>query len=103
MKTKLVMLFGLIAVVITVYAKIITLPYDKSKPPGMSLPAAYERAMAALNFDTNQFHCVSAAVTDEFIGGGEWYFTFCSTNSKATPKWIAVGFNGKVIFDDGDR
>jgi hypothetical protein len=33
----------------------------------------------------------------------EWYFTFCSTNSKTMPKLIAVGFNGKVIFDNGLR
>lgn len=98
MKTKLVTFLGLTAIAITVYAKIITPPYDKSKPPTMSLPAAYEHAVAALGADTNQFHCVSAAVTDEFTGGGEWYFTFCSTNSKTMPKLIAVGFDGKNYF-----
>jgi hypothetical protein len=99
----LITLLGLTAVVITVYAKIITPLYNKSKPPTMSLPVAYEHAVEALGSETNQLHCVSATVTDEFVSGGEWYFTFCSTNSKSTPKWIAVGFNGKVIFDHGDR
>lgn len=103
MKTKLVTLLGLGAVVITTFATIIGPPYDKSKPPTMLLPVAYQHAVEALGPDTNQFHCVSAVVTDELVGGGEWYFTFCSTNSKATPKWIAVGFNGKVIFDHGYR
>ncbi len=69
----------------------------------MSLPNAYSLAIATVGSATNQFHCVSAVVTDELIGGGEWYFTFYSTNSKAIPKLIAVGFNGKVIEDNGFR
>jgi hypothetical protein len=103
MKTKLAVLLGLIATAITMYATIIGPPYDKSKPPSMLLPAAYQCAVEALGADTNQFHCVSATVSNEFVSEGEWYFTFCSTNSKLSPKLIAVGFNGKIIFDNGYR
>lgn len=87
---------------LTVYATIIGPPYDNSKPPKMLLPVAYEHAMSALGSDTNQFHCISANITAEFSDEG-WYFTFCSTNSKAMPKLIVVEFNGKVIFDNGYR
>ena len=95
-------MLGLVAVVITAYASLIQPPYDKSKPPKMSLPVAYENAMVALGSDTNQFHCISASITTEFPDDG-WYFTFCSTNSKTMPKLIVVEFNGKVIFDNGFR
>ena len=84
------------------YASLVQPPYDNSKTPKMSLPVAYGYAMSALGTDTNQFHCVSATITTEFPDDG-WYFKFCSTNSKAWPKLIVVEFNGKVIFDSGDR
>jgi hypothetical protein len=104
MKTKIIAIFASLLFAATVYATFISPPYDKSKTPRISLPIAYEYATAALGSDTNQFHCISASVTTTFSSEGEWYFTFCSTNSKVvTPKWIAVGFNGKVIFDHGDR
>lgn len=86
----------------TLYASLVAPPYDKSKPPGMTLPNAYEKAMVALGSETNQFHCVSATITTEFSDNG-WYFTFCSTNSKVPSKLIVVEFNGKVIFDNGYR
>jgi hypothetical protein len=103
MKTKLLILFSLTTAIITAYATIIGPPYDNSKPPTMSLPAAYEKAIAAIGVGINQFHCVKAEVGNNFFSEGEWYFTFCSTNSKVMPKLIAVGFNGKVIFDNGLR
>jgi hypothetical protein len=103
MKTKLTILLGLTIIVVTAYATIIGPPYDKSRPPGMSLPVAYEHAVVALGSETNQFHCISAEVSNNFFSEGEWYFTFCSTNSKTMPKMIAIGFNGKVVFDNGYR
>jgi hypothetical protein len=102
MKLKLILMLSAVFVAITLCASLTGPPYDKSKPPGMPLPAAYEHAIAALGLDTNQFHCVSASITTEFSSEG-WYFTFCSTNSKVIPKLIVVEFNGKVIFDNGYR
>jgi hypothetical protein len=103
MKTKIIALLSLALMALTSYATFISPPYDKSKPPKMPLPTAYVKAMIALGSDTNQFHCVSAIITTEFSTDGEWYFTFCSTNSKVMPKLIAVEFDGKVIFDNGLR
>jgi hypothetical protein len=102
MKCKLILILFTALVAVSLYASLIAPPYDKTKPPGISLPVAYERAIAALDSDTNQFHCVSATITTEFSSEG-WYFTFCSTNSKVMPKLIVVEFNGKVIFDNGYR
>lgn len=102
MKTLLTVIFSVLFLT-TVYATFILPPYDKSKPPKMSLPGAYDKAIAALGADTNQFHCISATITTEFSANGEWYFTFCSTNFQVQPKLIAVEFDGKVIFDNGLR
>ena len=72
----------------------------------MLLPVAYQHALDALillalrQISSTVF---SATVSDDFVSGGEWYFTFCSTNSKTMPKWIAVGFNGEIVFDNGLR
>jgi|GEM_PF-1268093 len=95
-------LFGLVTFATTVFASLVQPPYNNSKPPKMSLPIAYERAVVALGTDTNQFHCVSATITTEFSDEG-WYFTFCSINHITMPKLIVVEFNGKVIIDGGDR
>jgi hypothetical protein len=103
MKTKLAALFGMTAIIVSAYAYLANTPYDKTKPPTMSLPSAYSLAIATVGSATNHFHCVSAVVNNELISGGEWYFTFYSTNSKAMPKLIAVGFNGKIIEDSGFR
>jgi hypothetical protein len=103
MKTKLAIFFGLTVIAVSAYAYLVKPPYDNTKPPMMSLPSAYSLAIATVGSATNQFHCVSAVVNDELIGDGEWYFTFYSTNSKAMPKLIAVGFNGKIIEDSGFR
>ena len=79
------------------FATLIT-PYNNAKPPGLSLPVAYERAANALGSATNQFHCISAKVTTDFGTDGEWQFTFYSTNSR--PKWVTVEFNGKIHIED---
>jgi hypothetical protein len=102
MKTTLLVILVLALIATTLYASLIQPPYDNSKPPKMSLPVAYERAAAALGSDTNRFHCVSATITTEFSDEG-WYFTFCSTNSTVYPKHVVVQFNGKTVFDHGDR
>jgi hypothetical protein len=102
MKPILFLIFTLVFA-ITVFASVVLPPYNKSKPPSISLPVAYERAVAALGSATNEFHCISASVTTEFTSEGEWYFTFYSTNSNSMPKFIAVEFNGKVVFDNGFR
>ena len=96
-------MLSLAFIVTTLYASLVLPPYDKSKPPGITMPVAYECAMTALGSATNQFYCVSASITTEFTSEGEWHFTFCSTNSKAMPKLIVVEFNRKVIFDNGYR
>jgi hypothetical protein len=102
MKTTLLAALILTFIATALYASLIQPPYDKSKPPKMPLPVAYASAMAALGSATNRFHCVSATITTEFPDDG-WYFNFCSTNSKVMPKLIVIEFNGKVIFDSGDR
>jgi hypothetical protein len=99
-------LTGIVSSVVLItaaYASLVLPPYDKSKPPSLSLPAAYEIAMKALGPATNQFHCISAMVTTQFAVAGEWYFTFYSANSNSPPKFIAIKFNGEVVFDSGLR
>lgn len=77
--------------------------YDKTKPPALSLPDAYNRASTALGIETNQFHCISAEIKTEFSPDGEWYFVFFPRNTNTAPRCIAVQFSGKVIFDHGVR
>jgi hypothetical protein len=97
-KTGLIILsFG--AITTAVFATFIT-PYGNAKPPSLSLPIAYERAMTALGVATNQFHCLSAQVTTDFGADGEWQFEFYSTNSPPRPKWVSVEFNGKIHIED---
>ncbi len=101
MKAYLTIILSLMCISIS-FADLIPLSgYDKTKPPGLSLPAAYECAMSALGSETNEYHCLDAKITTLFSSEGEWYFTFYSTNASATPKLIAVEFNGKVVFDHG--
>ena len=77
-------------------------PYDNSKPPSLSLPAAYEVATTALGSATNQLHCVSAAIyTDAVVSPhGGWLFKFCSTNKPPTSKYVTVEFTGKFHVED---
>ena len=95
-------LLGLLVVSTAVFATIIGPPYDKSKPPTLALPAAYQLAISALGSATNQFHCVSATISQE-ISAPAWYFTFCSTNTPTKQRWIVVEFGGKVFEDNGFR
>jgi hypothetical protein len=74
-------------------------PYNNSKPPGLSLPAGYELAVAALGSATNQFYCISASISTDF-GAPGWFFTFCSTNTPQKHKWVTVEFGGKVHVED---
>jgi hypothetical protein len=74
--------------------------YDESKPPSLPLPVAYEKAMASLGLATNQYHCVSASVSNKLVRDGEWDFTFTTsapTNGVPNSKQIFVYFDGTVI------
>jgi hypothetical protein len=98
MKTRYILL-SLVALTTTVFA-MIGPPYDNSKPPTLPLPAAYQLAFTALGSDTNQFYCVGAHLTTDFVQP-RWSFTFCSTNK--TQKIMTVDFEGKVQEDHGVR
>jgi len=102
MKTRLILILALVFTTIS-FASLVFRPYDKSKPPTLSLPLAYDRAVVALGNETNEFHCVSATITTTFSPDGEWYFAFYSTKSNAIPKFIAIEFNGKIHLDNGLR
>ena len=96
MKSRMTLLIFLTTTIIVSASFII--PYDKAKPPTLSLPAAYERAIVTLGPATNQFHCINATVTTFSSPAGEWLFTFYSTNSR--PKFVTVEFNGKTHVQD---
>ena len=98
MKTRYILL-SLLALTTTVYA-FIGRPYDNSKPPALPLPAAYQLAFTALGSDTNQFYCIGAHLTTDFVQP-RWSFTFYSTNQ--TQKIMTVDFAGKVQEDHGLR
>jgi hypothetical protein len=101
MKTKYIFLI-LVAFVTTVFASLVMPPYDNSKTPTLSLPNAYQLAIAAIGSATNQFHCVDAKITTDF-GNPRWSFDFYSTNTP--PKWkcMTVDFSGKTQEDNGLR
>ena len=101
MKTRYILL-GLLVVSTAVFATIIRPPYDNSKPPTLALPAAYQLAVVALGSATNQYHCISATISQE-ISAPAWYFIFCSTNAHSIPRWIVVEFGGKVFENNGFR
>jgi Zn-dependent M16 (insulinase) family peptidase len=86
----------------TVIFAVVWPPYDNAKPPTLLLPAAYQMALTALGSSTNQFHCVSAKLSNDF-GGPGWYFIFSSTNASTIDKRLDVQFDGKVIEDPGVR
>jgi hypothetical protein len=100
-KTALLLMAVFSFIITTLYAGLGLPPYDKTKPPKISLPAAYELAITALGSRTNEFHCIDASVTTMHSRDGEWYFTFYSTNVQAAPKYVAVEFGGKVIVGIG--
>jgi hypothetical protein len=94
MKTRYI-LFSLVAVSSAVFAGYYV-PWDKAKPPTLSLPVAYERALAALGAATNELHCISARVDTDFSRAGEWEFAFYSTNTPPKTKFVSVSFEGKI-------
>jgi hypothetical protein len=98
MKTRYI-LFGLLVVSTVVLANIVV-PWDNTKPPTLPLPVAYQLAVTKLGSATNQFHCVSAKLSNDF-GGPGWYFAFFSTNAASMiPRVFCVEFDGKVIEED---
>jgi hypothetical protein len=101
MKTRYIVL-SFAAITTGAFASLILPPYDNSKPPTLSLPAAYQLAVSALGSATNRFHCVSANITTDF-DAPRWSFTFYSTNTP--PKWkcMTVDFGGKTQEDNGLR
>jgi len=101
MKMKYILL-SLLAFTTIVFASVIMPPYDNSKPPTLSLPAAYNLAIAAIGSATNQFHCTSASITTDFYAPA-WSFNFYSTNTPPKHKCFVVVFDGKVIEDNGLR
>ena len=98
MKTRYILL-GLFAIATTVFARFPSAPYDRTKPPSLPLPAAYQMAITALGQATNQFHYVSASASAELSSPG-WKFSFFSTNASVLPKCFYVEFEGKVYEDD---
>ena len=96
------MLLAVLAFTTAVWASFVQPPYDNAKSPGLSLPAAYQTAEAALGADTNRFHCVGANITTDF-GAPRWSFTFYTTNSPPGWKCLTVDFAGKVQEDNGFR
>ena len=101
MKTLYILLI-LLALTTVVFASAILPPYDNSKPPALSLPAAYHLAVTALGSATNQFHCVRASITTDF-GAPRWSFTFYNTNTPPRWKCMTVDFEGKTQEDNGLR
>ena len=99
--TKL-LLMVLMALALTAIASLVMPPYDNSKTPKLSLPAAYQRAVIAMGTATNEFHCVAAGITTDF-GDPRWSFTFCSTNKPVRTRWMTVDFAGKTEEDNGFR
>ena len=93
---------GLIALAVTVFASLLMSPYNNSLPPKLSLPDAYQFAIAAMGSATNQFHCIGASITTDF-GDPRWSFTFCSTNKTMPRRWMTVDFSGKTQEDNGFR
>jgi hypothetical protein len=105
MKTRYI-LFGLIIFSMAAFARVVKIgnvvvwpSYDYSKPSGVLLPVAYEQATAALGQATNQYHCISATVSNWNFKDGEWDFNFeaqSQTNGASPIRIIAVSFNGTV-------
>jgi len=96
MKSKAILLLAIVTST-ALFAAVIT-PYNKAKPPTLSLPQAFEKALAALGSETNDLHCLEAKVDGVFSKDGEWLFTFYNIDAK--PKWVTVEFNGKIHVED---
>jgi hypothetical protein len=99
MKTRYLLLSLLI--VPTILFAMLSVPYDTTKPPSLSLPAGYAFAVGALGEETNQFYCTSAELSAD-SGALGWRFTFTSTNTPSKSKWVLVTVDGKTqIFLSG--
>ena len=100
MKTRYI-LFASFAFAVAVFAMPRLWPsYDETKQPSLSLPAAYDKATAALGPATNRFHCVSASLDNIFFRDGEWHFLFITsspTNGAAYSWPVMVYFDGTVV------
>ena len=72
--------------------------YTRSRPPRLSLGAAYPLALQALGKATNDFHCTDASLQLALSADGEWMFTFWTTNG--THKYVTVEFGGKTHIED---
>lgn len=55
--------------------------YDGSTPPPVSLPEAYQLALAHIGAASNSFYCVRATCADT-NGFRGWTFTFANTNKQ---------------------
>src|SRR5215471_7531877 len=95
MKTRYLLL-SLIGVATAVFAGPAKIPWDNAKPPALSLPVAYGRALTALGSATNELHCIGARVDADFSEGGEWEFAFYSTNTPPKARFVSVSFDGKI-------
>jgi hypothetical protein len=100
MKTRYILL-GLV-VAFAVVATPVMPPYDNSKPPTLSLPVAYQRAVVALGSATNKLHCVKASITTDF-GSPRWSFDFYAATIPPLKKCMTVDFGGNVEEDNGFR
>jgi hypothetical protein len=95
MKRLLVLLIVLVVCGV-VFAR--NIGYTRTRPPRLSLGAAYPLAMQALGKATNEFHCTDASLQFALSQDGEWFFTFWNTNG--THKWVTVEFGGKTHVED---
>lgn len=89
----------MLATATTLFAWIVVYP-DNSKPPTLSLPAAYDRALTAIGPATNKFHCMSATISTDHSTKGGWCFTFTTTNRPPDVKWVTVDFDTSVHVKD---
>jgi hypothetical protein len=100
MKTRYILFSSFLFVAALVAMPVKWPSYDKTKPPSLPLPVAYEKAIASLGQATNQYHCVRASVSNMLVRDGEWDFTFTAsapTNGVPYNKDIVVYFDGTVI------
>jgi hypothetical protein len=91
MKTRYILLTLLLVSTVLIAGPFV--PYDTTKPPSLSLPAAYEIATKTLGSDTNQFYCSQAKLETDF-GRPIWSFRFSTTNTPPTFQLVWVYFDG---------
>ncbi len=95
MKRLLALLVVLVACGV-VFAR--NIGYIRTRPPRLSLGAAYPLAVQALGKATNEFHCTDASLQLALSPDGEWLFTFWNTTG--TRKFVTVEFGGKTHVED---